>query len=225
MLVLSGLLVVVVGFAFRVNPLLVVTIAGIVTGLAGGLGPVRTLATLGHAFTESRYVAIVWLVLPIIGLLERAGLKERAREVVLRIQAATAGRVLLAYLALRQVTAALGLVSLGGHPQMVRPLIAPMAEGAAERDFADLDDATRTEIRANAAAVDNIGLFFGEDIFIAIGSILLIKGVMEQAGIRVQPTELAVWAVPTAIAAFVIHGARLLLLDRRLARRAGKPDA
>ena len=221
MLVLSGLLVVVLGFALRVNPLLVVTVAGIVTGLAGGLGFEKTLVTLGHAFTESRYVAIVWLVLPVIGLLERAGLRERARDVVLRMQGATVGRVLLAYLALRQVTAALGLVSLGGHPQMVRPLVAPMAEGAAERDVADLDDATRHEIRAHAAAVDNIGVFFGEDVFIAIGSILLIKGVLEQAGIRVLPTELAVWAIPTAIAAFVIHGARLLLLDRRLARRRG----
>ena len=222
MLVLCGLLVVVVGFAFRVNPLLVVTVAGIVTGLTGGLGLLKTLSTLGHAFTESRYVAIVWLVLPVIGLLERAGLKERARDVVMRMQAATAGRVLLAYLALRQITAALGLVSLGGHPQMVRPLIAPMAEGAAERDVADLDDATRQEIRAHAAAVDNIGVFFGEDIFIAIGSILLIKGVLEQAGIRVLPTELAVWAIPTAIAAFVIHGVRLLLLDRRLSQRGGR---
>ena len=219
MLVLSGLLVVVLGFAFRLNPLLVVTCAGLVTGLAGGLGLVGTLTTLGRAFTESRYVAIVWLVLPVIGLLERAGLRERARDVVTRMHGATTGRVLLAYLAVRQITAALGLVSLGGHPQMVRPLIAPMAEGAAERDVADLDEATRQQIRAHAAAADNIGVFFGEDIFIAIGSILLIKGVMEQAGIHVLPTELAVWAVPTAIAAFVIHGARLLLLDRRLARR------
>jgi uncharacterized membrane protein len=219
MLVLSGLLVVVLGFAFRLNPLLVVTCAGLVTGLAGGLGLIKTLGTLGHAFTESRFVAIVWLVLPVIGLLERAGLKERAREVVIRMHGATTGRVLLAYLALRQITAALGLVSLGGHPQMVRPLIAPMAEGAAERDVPDFDATTRNEVRAHAAAVDNVGLFFGEDIFIAIGSILLIKGVLEQAGIRVLPTELAVWAVPTAIAAFVIHGGRLLLLDRRLARR------
>jgi len=224
MLVLSGLLVVVLGFALRLNPLLVVTAAGIVTGLAGGLGLVKTLATLGHAFTESRYVAIVWLVLPVIGLLERAGLRERARELVTGIRAATAGRVLLAYLALRQATAALGLVSLGGHPQMVRPLIAPMAEGAAERDVPGLDDTTRQEIRAHAAAVDNIGVFFGEDIFIAIGSILLIKGVMEQAGITVLPTRLAIWAIPTAIAAFVIHGARLLRLDRRLLRRAVGPS-
>jgi uncharacterized membrane protein len=61
-------------------------------------------------------------------------------------------------------------------------------------------------------------VFFGEDVFIAIGSILLIKGFLEQNGIAVLPTELAVWAIPTALMAFAIHGARLLLLDRRLKR-------
>jgi uncharacterized membrane protein len=216
MLVLSGLLVVVLGFAFRLNPLFVVTCAGIVTGLAGGLGLIGTLSKLGHAFTESRFVAIVWLVLPVIGLLERAGLKERARDVVLRMHTATTGRVLFVYFALRQITAALGLVSLGGHAQMVRPLIAPMAEGAAERDIPELSEPSRHLIRAHAAAADNIGVFFGEDVFIAIGSILLIKGVLDGVGIRVLPTQLALWAIPTAIAALVIHGARVLLLDRQL---------
>ena len=40
-------------------------------------------------------------------------------------------KLMLIYLLVRQATSALGLTSLGGHPQMVRPLIAPMAEGAA----------------------------------------------------------------------------------------------
>ena len=71
------------------------------------------------------------------------------------------------------------------------------------RRWATLTDATRHRIRAYAAATDNIGLFFGEDIFIAIGSILLIRGFLEQNGIRVEPTSLAVWAIPTAICAFV----------------------
>jgi uncharacterized membrane protein len=128
--------------------------------------------------------------------------------------------VLLAYLAIRQITAALGLTSLGGHAQMVRPLIAPMAEAAAEHRFGTLDDGTRERIRAHSAAVDNIGVFFGEDIFIAIGSILLIRGFLEQNGIRVEPAQLALWAIPTAIIAFAIHGTRLVLLDRWLRRRA-----
>lgn len=216
MLTLIGIAIVVIGFVLRINPLLVVTVAGLATGIASGLGPLAVVAAFGKAFVTSRYVAIVWLVLPVIGLLEHAGLKERARAVVAGFQAATTSRILLAYFAVRQITAALGLTSLGGHAQMVRPLIAPMAEGAAEIQYGELPDRTRYRIRANAAAVDNIALFFGEDIFIAIGSILLIKGFLDQNGIHVEPTRLAIWAIPTAICAFLIHCTRLLLLERRL---------
>jgi uncharacterized membrane protein len=217
MLVLLGIPVIIVGFLVGLNPLLVVTVAGFVTGLAAGLDPIAILAAFGRAFTQNRYVGIVWLVLPVIGLLERAGLRERAQLLIGRVHAATTGRLLLIYLLVRQGTAALGLTSLGGHAQMVRPLIAPMAEAAEERHGA-LSEPMRMRIRANAAAVDNIGVFFGEDIFIAIGSLLLIKGFLEQNGIVVQPLRLSVWAVPTAIFAFVIHGTRLLLLDRKLRR-------
>lgn len=228
LLTLIGVLIVVVGFVLRVNPLLVVTVAGLSTGLASGLGPLAVVAAFGKAFITSRYVAIIWLVLPVIGLLERSGLKERARLLVSRIAFATTGRILIIYLAIRQITAALGLISLGGHAQMVRPLIAPMAEGAAESRLGALPLKTRNRIRANAAAADNVGVFFGEDIFIAIGSILLIKGFLDQNGIHVEPSQLALWAVPTAVAAFVIHGTRLALLDRKLKREvaeSAEPEA
>jgi uncharacterized membrane protein len=218
MLTLVGILIVVIGFVLRINPLLVVTVAGLATGIASGLDPLAVVAAFGKAFITSRYVAIVWLVLPVIGLLEHAGLKERARAVVSGLRAATTSRVLLVYFAIRQITAALGLTSLGGHPQMVRPLIAPMAEGAAEARYGDLPKATRDRIRAHSAAADNIALFFGEDIFIAIGSILLIKGFLDQNGVHVEPAQLAIWAIPTAICAFAIHGTRILLLERALRR-------
>jgi len=73
-----------------------------------------------------------------------------------------------------------------------------------------------------AAATDNVGLFFGEDIFFAIASILLIKGFLEENGFVVEPLQLSMWAVPTAILALLIHGTRLLLLDRRLGKAAGQ---
>ncbi len=221
MLSLIGIAIVVVGFMARMNPLLVVTVAALVTGVAGGMGPVQVVETFGRAFEENRYVSIVWVVLPVIGLLERAGLQERAKTLIGQIRAATTGRLLLLYFVLRQATAALGLTSLGGHAQMVRPLIAPMAEAAAETHHGPLDDDTRQSIRAHTAAVDNIALFFGEDIFIAIASILLIKGFLEQNGILIEPLHLSMWAIPTAVCALVIHGTRLMLLDRRLARTLG----
>ena len=218
MLVLLGIAVVVIGFAVRLNPLLVVVLAALVTGLCAQLDVLAVVAMLGKAFVASRFVAVPWLVLPVIGLIERGGIRERARRLIGHMQAATAGRLLIVYLALRQLGAALGLTALGGHVQMVRPLIAPMAEAAAERE-APLDDATRALVRANAAAVDNIGVFFGEDVFVAIGSVLLIKGFLEQNGIAAAPIQLAVWAVPTALLAFAIHATRLLLLDRKLGHR------
>jgi uncharacterized membrane protein len=71
-----------------------------------------------------------------------------------------------------------------------------------------------------AAATDNVGVFFGEDIFLAVASILLIQGSLAGFGIELTPFQLSIWAIPSAICAFLIHGARLLLLDRKLGRRS-----
>jgi uncharacterized membrane protein len=229
MLVLLGILVVVAGFIARINPLLVILVAAIVTGVLAAVSPgvdarglfeagVATLARFGDAFNDNRYFHITWLILPVIGVLERAGLQERARMLIARVKAATAGRLLLVYLFVRQGTSALGLTSLGGHPQMVRPLVAPMAEGAAEAEYGPLSDKARFRIRGMSAATDNIGLFFGEDIFIAIGSIVLMVGFLEQAGITVEALHISLWAIPTAIAAFIVHGVRLWMFDRAVKR-------
>lgn len=214
MLTLLGVAVIVLGFALRFNPLLVVIAAALTSGLAAGLAPLEVLAAFGKAFNTNRYVSVAWLVLPAIGLLERAGLQEKARATIRSIRAASAGRILVVYLILRQLSAALGLVSIAGQAQTVRPLLAPMAEAASE----PLSDPRRERVKAMSAATDNVGLFFGEDIFLAIGSILLIVGFLDQSGISVEPLHLSMWAIPSAIAAFLVHGARLLWLDRDLAR-------
>jgi uncharacterized membrane protein len=101
MLTLIGIVIVVIGFVLRINPLLVVTVAGLATGVASGLGPLAVVAAFGKAFITSRYVAIVWLVLPVIGLLEHAGLKERARAVVAGLRGATTSRILPTSLSVR----------------------------------------------------------------------------------------------------------------------------
>ncbi|HWU92189.1 MAG TPA: DUF969 domain-containing protein [Sphingomicrobium sp.] len=216
---LLGIALVVIGFALRFNPLLVVAVAAIATGLLAGMPFVRVLSTLGKGFNDNRYVTIIYLVLPVIGLVERYGLQQRARTLIGAMRGATTGRLLISYLAFRQITAALGLTGVAGHPQTVRPLVAPMAEAAAEKVHGDLDEAERERVKAISAATDNIGLFFGEDIFIAIGSILLIQGSMASFGIELTPLQLSMWAIPTAICAFVIHGARLLWFERTLGRR------
>ncbi|RDZ28844.1 DUF969 domain-containing protein [Lysobacter silvisoli] len=216
---LLGVAAVVLGFVLRLNPALVVVAAGFVTGLAAKLSPLDVLEVLGKAFTEKRFLLLFLLTLPVIGLLERHGLKERAQAWIARLRGATFGRLLIAYLLMRQGFSALGLNSLGGHAQTVRPLLAPMAEGAAQARHGELPEDERQRIRAMSAGTDNVGLFFGEDIFIAFGAVLLIQGFYAEHGIRLDPLQIALWGIPTAICAFVIHALRILRYERRLARR------
>jgi uncharacterized membrane protein len=217
MLVLLGVAVVVVGFAIRLNPLLVVVAAAFVTGWFAHLTPLQVLAAFGKAFNDNRLVSLALLTYPLVGVLERAGLQEQAKRLIGGFRRVAFAPLLLGYFLFRQLTAAIGLISIAGQAMTVRPLIAPMAEAAAARDGA-IDEPTRQNLRAQAAAVDNIAVFFGEDIFVAIGSILLIVGFARSSGIDIEPLQLSLWAIPSAIAALVIHGVRLFLLQRRLKR-------
>jgi len=216
---LLGVVVVVLGFALRLNPALVVVAAGVVSALLSGMSVPDLLALLGHTFIGNRTLLLFVLTLPAIGLLERAGLRERARHLIGRLRQLTFARLLISYLAVRQVLSMLGLLDVAGHAQTVRPLLAPMSEAAAEKIDPALDDEDHQRVRAMAAATDNVGRFFGEDVFIALGAVLLIQGFFAQNSIDLDPKSIAIWAVPTAIAAFVIHAIRIVLMQRRLARK------
>ena len=216
---LIGVAFIIAGFILRFNPMIVVIGAAIVTAFAAGFGAVATLSAIGAGFLKTRNLTLA-IILPLatIGLLERHGLRQHAQSWIQRFRNATAGQLLIVYLAVRELAAALGLTGLGGHVQMVRPLIAPMAEGAAEARHGPLPDRIRYRLRALAAATDNVGLFFGEDIFVAFGAVVLITTFLKEAGIAVEPLKVAFWGLPTAGVAFVVHAVRLWRLDNALAR-------
>ncbi|MGH2898138.1 MAG: 5-oxoproline transporter, DUF969 family subunit, partial [Solirubrobacteraceae bacterium] len=114
---LLGVAVVVAGFALKRNPMLVVVTGGVVSGLAAGKSPGELLELLGTSFVNSRSLLLFTLILPVIGVLERAGLRERARAWILGFTRLTAARLLIAYLAVRQLLAMVGLTHIAGHPQ------------------------------------------------------------------------------------------------------------
>jgi uncharacterized membrane protein len=251
MIKLIGIVIVAAGFALRFNTLLVVMAAGIGTGLVAGMSFDEIMALFGQYFVENRYVTLVaLLVLPMVGLLERYGLRERAEMLVHRAKAATAGRVLLLYTAIRQISISLG-VNIGGQAAMVRPLVAPMAEAAAKLQVGcagvqengppgplmgsgpggpfsvagaaprvGLPEATVQDIRAHAAAAENVGNFFGEDTVFAVSAVYLIKGVLDAAGHKVGVWSLSLWGIPTALVAFAAMAWRARALDRRIRREA-----
>lgn len=215
-----GILIVVAGLAFGFNALLVILVAAFATGFAGDLSVVTILETIGNAFTTNRYMSIFILVLPIFGVLERHGLREKAENFVRGMKAVTPGRIMLSYMLFRQFAAAFGLY-LNGHPTMIRPIVHPMADGAASK-WGKLSPKLKEYVKGMSAASENFGNFYAQLIFIAAGGLLLIKGVLDQAGYPVELLTMARYAIPTAIAAFLVSAVRYMMMDAYLKKEAGK---
>ena len=214
---LSGVVIVVLGLVLKFNPLLVVLVAGVATGWVSNMSLLQILEAIGSAFVANRAMSILILVLPVVGLCERYGLREQAEHLIRKMTAATSGRILTFYLLLRQITMTLGL-NLGGHPAMIRPLISPMAEAAAEKDGNKVSAVTVDKIRGMAASADNMGNFFGQMVFPATGGVIYIVNTFKGANIEVDPMQVAFWAIPTALAAAVVASVRYWLLDRDIVK-------
>ncbi|MGH8279618.1 MAG: DUF969 domain-containing protein [Gammaproteobacteria bacterium] len=215
---LLGVAVVVIGFALRFNPVPVVVAAGVASGFAAGKSVGQILTLLGTSFVSERALLLFVLTLPAIGVLERAGLREHARNWIASLRRMTLARLLIIYLGVRQVLSMFGLTNVLGQAQTVRPLLAPMAEAAAGKRGTPLDTRERNAVRAFSAGTDNVGQFFGEDVFVALGGVLLIQGFFAQHGLHMTPLHIALWALPTAVAAFFIHAVRTVLFARRISR-------
>ena len=215
---LVGILVIIVGFALKLDTIAVVVAAGLTTGLVAHMSIGDILNTLGEAFVTNRTTCLFMLTVPIIGLCERYGLKVKAIMLIKKASSLSTGILLSGYTFIREATIAMG-VTLGGHPQFVRPLVSPMAEGAAIAKYSELDEKDLDKIKAYSAASDNIGNFFGQNLFMANSGILLIVGTLDSLGMTVDPMALTKAAIPVAIIAFVLCVGKNILLDRQLSRK------
>lgn len=214
LLPLIGIVIITIGLALKQNTLLVILIAGFATGMVADIAIIDILSALGQSFTQNRYMSLFILVLPMIGILERYGLRQRAEDLIGSMKKASVAKILMTYLLLRKITNGMGL-NIGGHPSMIRPLIAPMSEAAAEKE-SELTDDKRQTIRALSAASENFGNFFSQLLFIGTGGLLLIKGVMSDNQLDVQLETMAMWAAPTAIFSFIAFGIYTKFIASRL---------
>ena len=82
LLKLLGIVIVIVGFALKLDSILVILAAAVVTAIVGGLGPVTLLETLGSTFVANRSMAIFIIIMLVTGTLERNGLREAAAALI-----------------------------------------------------------------------------------------------------------------------------------------------
>ncbi|WP_330389627.1 DUF969 domain-containing protein [Geosporobacter ferrireducens] len=218
MIKLVGILIIIIGFMMKIDTIAVVVVAGIATGLAAGMSFNEIMTILGGAFVTNRYMSIFIISLPVIGLLERYGLRERAAYLIGKIKSATVGRLTSLYLIIRTIAAMFGL-RIGGHVQFIRPLILPMAEGAATSRYGDMDEADIQTIKGLEGAVENYGNFFGQNFFVASGGVLLIVGVMNEQGYPVEAIDVAKASLPVALIIMLIGTLQFLYYDKKFDRK------
>lgn len=213
---LIGILIIVVGFALKWDVIAVVLISGLVTGLVSGLNFIQILEIMGKSFVDNRLMSIFLISFPAIALIERYGMKERAAELIGKIKNATAGKVLSIYMVVRILASAMS-IRLGGHVQFVRPLILPMSEAAGQTSIKKpLNEKQRERIKGLAAAVENYGNFFGQNIFLGNGGVLLIQGTLAAAGYEVTLGSIAQASIPVGIVVTLFTIIQVLLADRKL---------
>ena len=240
---LAGVLIVVVGLALRLRTTLVVAAAGLATGLIAGLplvsgvpalegvplltspGKEGLVNMLGRAFADNRLMTLFIITLPAIGLAERYGLQEQSARFIRRVGAATVGRLLITYQLFRVLMGILG-IRLLGHPAFVRPLVFPMALGAAEAEAGAqtveaVPESEVERIKAGSAASENYGNFYGQNLSPVQAGILLVYGTLNAPGIgyTVSLWSIVLYAIPIATLSVLVAAVQFLLLDRLLRRR------
>lgn len=215
---LIGILIIIAGFALKLDTIAVVVTAGIATGLVADMSIGEILNTLGQGFLTNRATCLFMLTVPIIGLCERYGLKAKAIMLIKKAKGLSTGKILSGFTFIREVTIGMG-VTLGGHPQFVRPLVSPMAEGAAVAQYGELDEEDIDKIKAYSAASDNIGNFCGQNVFMANAGILLIVSTLDGLGMKVDSMQLSKVAIIIAIIALILWVTQNMLLDRKLRKK------
>lgn len=218
LLKLLGIVIVIAGFALKLDSILVILVAAVVTALVGGLGPVTLLETLGSTFVANRSMAIFIIVMLVTGTLERNGLREAAAALIGKFKGATSGLVIGLYGIMRSIFAAFN-VGFGGVAGFVRPVIMPMAEGAIVAQGYEPNEEHLEELKGMAAGMENITWFFGQVLFVGGSGGLLVQSTLAGLGIEVELAQLAAIEIPVCVIATIVAIVFYLIKDRKMVKK------
>lgn len=212
---LLGILIVIVGFALKLDSILIILVAAIVTAFAGGLGVTGLLETLGTSFVANRNMAIFILIMLVTGTLERNGLKQAAANLIGKFKKASSGIVIGMYGIMRVIFAAFN-VSFGGVAGFVRPIVLPMTIGAVESKGNEVNEEHLEELKGMSSGMENITWFFGQVLFVGGAGALLVQSTLASLGYSVELIDLVIVEIPVAIVAVTTAIVYYYLKDRKL---------
>ena len=218
LLKLLGIVIVIVGFVMKMDSILIIMAAAIVTALVSGIDLVTLLETLGSSFVSNRSMCTFVIVFLVTGTLERNGLKQAASVLMTKFKNATAGVVIGIYGVFRLFFAAFN-ISFGGAAGFIRPIVMPMASAAVERDGKPIDPDHLEQLKGMAAGMDNVAWFFGQVLFVGTSGMLLVQSTLADLGYQVELLDLMMVQIPVAITAVAVAIVYYYLKDRQLMKR------
>lgn len=220
---LIGVIIIVLGFALKFDVLATILLASLVTGIVTGMDIPHVLSILGESFVNNRLMSIFLIIFPVIAIIERYGLKERAAYLIGKIKNASAGKVLAIYMLVRTAASAFN-VRIGGHVQFVHPLILPMSETAAKvSKQSDLSENEVEELKGHAAAVENFGNFFAQNCFAAASGVVLIQGTLSMYK-EVTLPSIAMASIPVMVITVAFTFVQVFLFDRKVKKTGARHD-
>ena len=221
LLKLLGILIVVIGFVLKLESILIIMIAAIVTALVAGMDPVTFLETLGSSFVANRSMCVFVMVMVVTGTLERNGLKQAAANLMMKFKNASAGVVLAIYGVFRLVFAAFN-VSFGGVAGFVRPIVMPMATAAAKKNGKKISGKYEENLKGMASGMENIAWFFGQVLFVGTSGMILVQSTLAGLGYNVELVDLMKVQIPVAIISVAVAIVYYYLKDKQLSRKETK---
>ncbi len=215
---LLGILIVIVGFALKLDSILIIVLAAATTAIVGGIGFIELLELIGTSFVPNRSMMIFILVLLVTGTLERNGLKEAAAALIRKVKGATGGVVIATYAVIRAGFGAFN-VGIGGIAGFIRPVLMPMAIGTIEAKGETPNEKHVDNLKGMASAIENITWFFFQVLFVGGSGALLVQNTLAPLGYEVELIDLAAVELPVAAAALIAGIILVIFKDKKLRKK------
>ena len=218
MLSLLGVLVVVIGFALKLEPIAIIFVSTIVTAVCGQIPPGELLETVGKTFVANRTQLITIILMILTGTLERNGLKEAGAELIRKLQGLSTG-MLMAVWGIAHEFFIIFKIPIGSVPAYVRPILMPMTVGIVESNGRAVAEEHEECMKALYGMHYNVGNFFGQCCFAANASVLLIQSTLANIGYEVDVMQIVRVQIPVAAFAMVLAAVYTIIVDTRMSKK------
>ncbi len=218
MLSLLGVVVVIVGFALKLEPIAIIVVSAIVTAVCGGINVVDLLTSVGTTFVANRNQLITIILMILTGTLEKNGLKEAGAALIRKAKGLTTGMLIAIWGVLDEIFI-IFKIPIGGIPSYVRPILMPMTLGIIESKGYEVAPEHEETIKALYGKDYNVSNFFGQCLFAANSSVLLIQSTLASIGYEVDVMQIVAVQIPVALFAMLVNATQTLIVDGRMVKK------